>query len=272
MAPLNIYYQNVRGLRTKANIFLRNVLLNSYDIICITESWLLDGICDSELVDERYLVWRRDRNYSETGQSLGGGVLIAIKRELVSDCHHDWCSSAEDLWITLSLRRSRPQTAFKIHICCIYICGQNQGYSMDQQLINFSDKLSDIVTSHPNDCFIVLGDFNLPNVAWCHSDVENALTPTNIAGTSQTIFFDNINFCNLQQYNSITNVNSRLLDLIFSNNNIEVHECDIPLVEMDSHHPPLCITTNFAKMNTLGTTSRIKYLYDEANSLQFPMS
>ena len=44
-----------------------------------------------------------------------------------------------------------------------------------------------------------------------------------------------------------------------------MHECDIPLVEMDSHHPPLCITTTFAEMNTLGTTSRIKYLYDEAD-------
>ncbi|CAF4761876.1 unnamed protein product [Pieris macdunnoughi] len=97
MAPLNIFYQNVRGLRTKTSTFYRNVCVNNYDIICITETWLLEGISDSELFDNRYLVWRRDRNYAATEQSKGGGVLIAVKREIPADVRHDWRSSAEDL-------------------------------------------------------------------------------------------------------------------------------------------------------------------------------
>lgn len=91
MASLTVYYQNVRGLRTKTNTFYRNIQVNSYDIIALTETWLTDSVFDNELFDDRYLVWRRDRNYASTGQSLGGGVLIAVRRELVADGRNDWC-------------------------------------------------------------------------------------------------------------------------------------------------------------------------------------
>lgn len=53
---LNIYYQNVRGLRTNTSCFYRNICLNSFDIISLTETWLLEGIKDSELFDNRYVV------------------------------------------------------------------------------------------------------------------------------------------------------------------------------------------------------------------------
>lgn len=96
MAPINIYYQNVRGLRTKTAVFFRNVCSNSYDVICLTETWLMDGISDSEF-DDGYLVWRRDRDYTHTSQMMGGGVLIAVKRGLAADTCSEWSSTAEDL-------------------------------------------------------------------------------------------------------------------------------------------------------------------------------
>lgn len=82
MCALKIYYQNVRGLRTKTSSVFRGVCLSSYDIIIFTETWLDDSYYNSELFDGRYLVWRRDRDYSRTGQRRGGGVLIAVKNEL----------------------------------------------------------------------------------------------------------------------------------------------------------------------------------------------
>lgn len=66
----NIFYQNVRGLRTKTVQFKRCVQLYSYDIIILTETWLLDGIKNEELFSDKYAVWRRDRNYSSVAQSL----------------------------------------------------------------------------------------------------------------------------------------------------------------------------------------------------------
>lgn len=76
---ITIYYQNARGLRSKTNTFYRNVCSNTFDIIVITETWLLESIADAELFDKRYLVFRRDRDYTTTGQTQGGGVLIAVR-------------------------------------------------------------------------------------------------------------------------------------------------------------------------------------------------
>lgn len=70
---ISVYYQNVRGLRTKTATFYRNICLNSYDIICVTESWLTDGVNNNELFDDRYIVFRRDRNYGLTKQGKVGG-------------------------------------------------------------------------------------------------------------------------------------------------------------------------------------------------------
>uniref|UniRef100_A0A2H1VAL0 SFRICE_006870 n=1 Tax=Spodoptera frugiperda TaxID=7108 RepID=A0A2H1VAL0_SPOFR len=52
MSAINIYYQNVRGLRTKTNNLLRNVCVNNYDIIVFTETWLTDDIYDIYLCNE----------------------------------------------------------------------------------------------------------------------------------------------------------------------------------------------------------------------------
>lgn len=78
MANLNIYYQNARGLRTKTHIFKRNLYMHQYDVISITESWLIEGISNSELFDDRYLIWRRDRDYVRTGEMYGGGSRLTL--------------------------------------------------------------------------------------------------------------------------------------------------------------------------------------------------
>lgn len=163
---VSIYYQNVRGLRTKSSTFYRNITLNAYDIVCLTETWLIDGIRDSELFDDRYIVWRRDRDYTKTKQKLGGGVLIAIRRELTAADRSDWCSEAEDLWVSITLCCRKPRAMYKLHICTVYICSQNAGSSLSTQLATFSEHLSDIILDNPCDKFIVFGDFNMPNLNW----------------------------------------------------------------------------------------------------------
>lgn len=64
---LNIYYQNVRGLRTKIDEFYRQLCLSAYDVVILSETWLLEDINNNELFDNRYIVWRRDRDYDLTG-------------------------------------------------------------------------------------------------------------------------------------------------------------------------------------------------------------
>ncbi|KAL0828963.1 hypothetical protein ABMA28_003854 [Loxostege sticticalis] len=247
MANLNMYYQNTRGLRTKTHTFKRNLQLNQHDVISLTETWLIDGINDSELFDERYLVWRRDRNYQCTQEKYGGGVLLAVRRDLMAIQRPEWSSSAEDIWITVTYKHDRKQT--NIHFCTLYLCKENNGNSYNTQLHNFTDKLTLIINSY----------FNLANIDWI-SDGEN-LQPSGVAGETQINFIDALTECNLTQFNSYRNVNNRLLDLVLSNSNLSVIACDDPLVPEDLHHKSLIATLNLCgpeylkmKSQSAGTT------------------
>ncbi|XP_022827582.1 neuropeptide F receptor-like [Spodoptera litura] len=97
---LSIYYQNIRGLRTKTDDFYRQLCVNLYDVVILTETWLVNGISDSELFCDRYIVWRRDRDYHRTGQTRGGGVLIAVNKLISAVPQPLFQSTAEDLWVS----------------------------------------------------------------------------------------------------------------------------------------------------------------------------
>lgn len=59
-----------------------NILSSAYDIVVLTETWLIPEISDGEFIDNRYNVFRCDRDRLATNKSDGGGVLIAIRRDL----------------------------------------------------------------------------------------------------------------------------------------------------------------------------------------------
>lgn len=152
----SIYYQNVRGLRTKTNILLRNVHLSSFDVIVLTETWLLDGIMNSELFPSNYTVWRRDRNLSRTNQTKGGGVLIAVRNNVCSNLRSEFYSSAEDIWVTLTIKKNKPRINYNLHICCVYLCAENGGYTFNEQLTNHLETVISIMNNNPLDKFIVV--------------------------------------------------------------------------------------------------------------------
>jgi len=77
---LKIFYQNVRGLKTKlVSLRCSFPLFNFYDIIILTETWLTSEISDSELGFAGFRVIRLDRNQNNSTSIRGGGVLTAIK-------------------------------------------------------------------------------------------------------------------------------------------------------------------------------------------------
>ncbi|KAJ8723720.1 hypothetical protein PYW07_007700 [Mythimna separata] len=248
---INIYYQNVRGLRSKINSLYRNISMNSYDVVIFTETWLVDDISNSELFDGRYLVWRRDRDYCRTAQTRGGGVLIAVRNDLTVVERLDWRTSAEDIWVSIVLKRSRPAVSYNINVCGLYLCKENVGNSYITQLQNFNLKLNQLVTAHPLDTFIVTGDFNFGgDVVWQHSADSSALNAEKIHVRYLLDFFDTINACNLSQFNGERNVNGRLLDLVFSNGAVKVSECGDPLaLPVDLHHKPLIINADFVEVH-----------------------
>jgi hypothetical protein len=79
---IDIFYQNVRGLRTKCTNFYDNVCINDSKIVCITETWLNDSFCNRNLFPDDYFVFRADRVYTDFSLTRGGGVLTAVHQSL----------------------------------------------------------------------------------------------------------------------------------------------------------------------------------------------
>lgn len=100
----NIYYQNVRGLRTKQKDFMSELIVTDYSVICLTETWLDVDIPSANYFTPNYDVFRKDRCYTATGQIYGGGVLIATYSSYGARRRNDLESSKECVWIEIATK------------------------------------------------------------------------------------------------------------------------------------------------------------------------
>nr|CAH7715981.1 unnamed protein product [Callosobruchus chinensis] len=226
---INIFYQNTRGLRSKTTTLLHNVISTSFDIICLSETWLNSGVLSSELFPEEYEVFRHDRETSGSSKKDGGGVLIAVKSKWNAERCLDLESEAEDIWISLS-----SFTGNKLYISCVYLPpgDNNAHFSFVNNLYSLQNMLS-----RKDVC--IMGDFNLSNVEWIREDNERFFQATLIDERSAHLI-DASSFFNLRQFNNIGNVNNKKLDLVLSNTSFisEVFRSDQCLVvkTLTTHH------------------------------------
>ena len=235
---LSLYYQNVRGLRTKTNTLNLALSSSDYDIIALSETWLRDDICNSELTAD-YKVYRCDRNHETSALQRGGGVLIGIKNNLTSSTISiPGCEQLEQVIVRASLGHEA------IYICCIYLRPNS-----DPELYNaHSNAVQKILSiAKATDTVIVLGDYNLPYLCWSLDNDLNSYIPVNASSEQEMVMCEALMSNGLQQINSFSNVNGRLLDLAFVNNGDKVDLLEPPanLLKVDAHHKPfsLCIGT-----------------------------
>lgn len=233
---LSVYYQNVRGLRTKLNDFCMGVYDNSYDIICLTETWLNDGFFSSELSSDDYSIHRRDRNYASTNTTRGGGVIIMHKTNMKSLRLMQFESSldlVEDVWVKFELPDGN------LYICTVYITSKTNNLPLLNAFIEKAmDNLSNI---NANDRMAIIGDFNASEIGWL-KNFDGSLHPTNINSEKAVSIANMISFGNLKQHNHIPNKQDKILDLVLSSDNlrdISIRQSLNPLTVVDEYHPPL---------------------------------
>lgn len=252
MKKLKLFYQNVRGLRTKTNEFYNNLLLCESDVVLITETWLCEGILDTELCNSSYSIFRRDRGYG-----LGGGVMILCAEHLHACARPEWQKpDLECIWVTIparSLGSSRD-----MHIAVVYV-PPNSSLAVKTQ--SFIDLMSQVIDSHPHDHYMVLGDFNLPCVDWSSGDPiilkKGAIETQNLASN----LIAETSLHGLSQYNTHTNKCNNTLDLVFSESPVTILKSTHPLVNEDTFHPPLSILATDILIPPFKSKSRIKYQF-----------
>lgn len=146
-STLKVYYQNVRGLGTKTKDFRTELMANSFDVILLSETWLNNDFYDHEFFDNRYVVFRVDRNKEETGLSRGGGCLAAVRSELSSSRIRNWELNKEDVWISIA-----HENGSRTNLNVKYI---EDGSNLDSYLVHFN-KISEIITSSNSNVRILM--------------------------------------------------------------------------------------------------------------------
>ena len=229
-----LYYQNVRGLRTKIDDVFLTTRECCYDIIILTETGLDDRINSLQLFGCTFNVFRCDRSPDNSNKTAFGGVLVAVSQKHNSSVIKTVNGRClEQVCVSVTVRGTR------LLICGVYIPPDRS------QLVSVIDEhiasISELYSKSRTDDSVVLicGDYNQPRIVWNNNDNHGSISAAGAA------LVDGIDFLNLCQINAQPNHLGRLLDLVFcaSDRRCATDICLAPLVlPLDPHHPALTIS------------------------------
>lgn len=239
---ISVYYQNVRGLRTKVDEFFLAATESNYDVIIITETWLNDQFYSQQLFGDRYTVYRKDRNSDTSTKKRGGGVLIAVTNRLSSALPAILIDqSVEHLWVNIFVN------SCVVAIGAIYLPPEfsNDVSIMEKHLRSAQDINNSL---HPGDCHLLMGDYNQTNLVWSNASSGHMYADASWSNFSQAscCLLDGCALLDMKQINYLKNHRDRTLDLIFVNTDAVskcvVQAADDPLVDLDPYHPTLFLS------------------------------
>lgn len=184
----------------------------------MTETWLQDGVSNSELFNENYAVFRKDRNLDIMNVNRGGGVLLGVRRDI--------SANRLNLEVLEELLPNVDVVGCKLIICnvivfvfVIYMQGKSTPNHY-QSLFDFFSTFKPIQSKN----VMFIGDLNITS-----SPVK-------------TILNDFLSLCNLTQFNTFLNCYDNLLDLVIANFECLVSRESVPLVPEDKPHPSVSIS------------------------------
>lgn len=184
----------------------------AYDIITITETWLKEWHKNNEFISDSYNVFRKDRVESSIEAERGGGVLIAVRKDV--DC--DEYSIPEMAELEAVCVRIQLKTGLE-YIYCLSIQPKSD-ISTYAAHIHAIGKLS----IKPVDSLIIAGDFSLPMVTWIDNAESMDFLP--IIGESEGAeaviarhVTNSMMEMGLSQMNNMQNASGNVLDLVHTN-------------------------------------------------------
>jgi Reverse transcriptase (RNA-dependent DNA polymerase) len=255
---VNIYYQNVRGLRTKLNLLQCNVSLSSYDILIFTETWLTDDYHDSELGLTNYAIYRRDRSADTSVYGRGGGVLIAVHHKFTSQVI-DTPLNIEQLFIGVGSGKNM----------CIFSAVYLPPRSLSLVYETFVDTVDTVADLYPGAKRYLFGDFNLPSTMWISDGLSSVgevdhETITSRSEVEATEILTNMcSFHNLFQLNVFPNHRGAFLDLLFHEDaGADVMLAEDVIIPIDKHHPALSVLLSLNHTGSFLEYEADSYYYD----------
>lgn len=218
----------MRGLRTKLCELHAEISVASewYDVIILVETWLCDGIADSELGLEDFNVYRVDRSSDNSKYLRGGGVLIAVRKNLFSKRLKTLVVCVEHLFVDIRLEHKN------IIIGTVYLPPLSDPCIYDSHCRSIEEAKN----MSPGAEILIVGDYNLPHIVWHNFDDVLQYKINNFSNMTvqADIILGYFNEFDCFQYNGISNVNHDTLDLVFSSlRNVTVTLATEPLCICD---------------------------------------
>lgn len=210
MHEFSIAHVNARSLFTNFDIFRDHLLINDYNIIAVTETWLSADEAEIAVSIHGYELIHKDRN-----DRRGGGVAFYLKKELQYDLFNTTVDGIEQLWIKVKLGKTR--VVF--------------GVAYRPEWVNLNDFLNALEQSITYaiplcDNLICTGDFNIDLLKINSSKSIHFLNMINTFGLYQLI----------NSPTRITKNSSTLLDVIIVSNKKVVSESGVKELHGLSDH------------------------------------
>ena len=157
---IHLMHLNIRSLfcKNKFDMFKQQMSYSNIDVICISETWLREGLTSNILDIPGFRLLRMDRNWSENNMIKKGGGLCMYINQNINFTDNDICvmnSSSIDLeiqWVIFKFPKMRD-----ILIANTYRPPQGNVKNCCKYIKNCLDDFKDI---SKKDLFI-MGDFNI---------------------------------------------------------------------------------------------------------------
>lgn len=200
----------------------------------MSETNLTSAINTEELGPNNYKVYRKDRDCITSCKKSGGGVLIAVKKNINSFQLPISKNNVEHLFIIISV------ASIHVIVGAVYI-PLASSFELYQDHCTVVEQL--FLRYRIHEAFIV-GDYNIPSTVWSNvHDMEFSAELLPKAGRS---IFDTYTYAQMFQINNIRNSNNKFLDLVFSMNKyIEVNEANDLVFRTEGYHPSLEFTYTY---------------------------
>lgn len=220
-----------------------------------SETWLHDGISDSELGFNNHTVFRSDRSDITSSCTRGGGVLIAVSKYLVAKQIITEVNNVEHVLVMIDIQ------GYKFLLSNVYFPPQSPSEIYEA----YCESLDEALYDNNCDNIVICGDFNLPNVVWDNDSL--GVKARNTVSIQASKVIDYFAFLNLFQVNRITNARGSLLDVVFCRcENVSVNICNSPLLKCDIYHPAICFSVSVCKENMTMINFDYEYFnFREAN-------
>lgn len=205
---------NIRSILPSIHDIRQIILVNSFDVFCITETWLHKDIPDDVISIDGYKLYRRDRG------SRGGGICTFVKNSFTTSLIPLNSNTIEQLWINLKNKNEN------IAIGVVYRPpSQDSAFFLSE----FEDTLSLILPRAQN--IICSGDFNFNMYNFSNLNVQSLYAVLDEFGLKQIV----------DSPTRITNITSTLLDLIMVLNEDTVLEKGVVDYDLSDHQLVYCV-------------------------------